>query len=152
MTPSREVIAAAQAAQRRWGVPAAISIGQYALESAWGTHMPAGSNNPFGIKARAREPAVSCRTREVVNGRSIFPLCRFAIFPTIAAAFDAHARLLATAPAYAKARRYTHGGGEQDEAFADALTGIYATAPDYGSALRAVMRGGDLYRYDVAPG
>ena len=38
-TPPMEVITAAQASQRKWHVPAAVTIAQWALESGWGrTH------------------------------------------------------------------------------------------------------------------
>ena len=50
-TPPDAVIRAAQASQTRWGIPASVTLAQWALESAWGSRMPPGSNNPFGIKA-----------------------------------------------------------------------------------------------------
>lgn len=146
MQPPAEVIAAAQAAQRRWGVPAAISIAQWALESGWGRHMPPGSSNPFGIKARAGEPAVTVPTREYRHGRWVVEQAAFRKFGSIAEAFDAHARLLATAGAYAAARQYVH----DDDAYADALQGHYATDPHYGALLRAIIRGANLKQYDVA--
>ena len=43
------IIAAAQAAQHKWQVPASVSLAQWIIESGWGAHEPAGSNNPIGI-------------------------------------------------------------------------------------------------------
>lgn len=143
-----EIIAAAQEAQRKYGVPAAVSIGQWALESGWGEHMPPQSNNPFGIKALTGEPFVTAQTVEYTRGvKHILPQ-NFRKFASMAEAFDAHAKLLATAGAYAAARQYEHPG--QDNQFADALQGHYATDPHYGALLRAVIKGGNLTQYDVA--
>ena len=63
-TPPPDIIAAAREAQRKWKIPASISLAQWALESGWGRHMPPGSNNPFGMKARPGDPFVTVRTRE----------------------------------------------------------------------------------------
>ena len=61
----RDVIEAAQASERKHGIPASVSLAQFALESAWGKKMPPDSHNPFGIKAVQGQPAVTVRTREV---------------------------------------------------------------------------------------
>lgn len=130
------VIPAAQASERKWGIPASVQLGQYGLESSWGKRMPKGSNNPFGIKARAGEPFVVARTREVDKaGRSYYINEKFRKFASIEEAFDAHGRLLATAKVYAKARAHL----DDPDAFADALTGTYATDPNYGRSLKSVM-------------
>jgi flagellum-specific peptidoglycan hydrolase FlgJ len=140
------VIAAAQAADRKWGIPASVTIAQWALESAWGSHMPAGSNNPFGIKATGLQAFVSAPTREVIGGKSITINAKFRRFADLVEAFDEHGRLLAQGGAYALAR-----GFEQDDAkFANALTGHYATDPHYGSLLNAIMSGANLAQYDIA--
>lgn len=131
-----EVMAAACASEARWGVPAPVTLAQWALESAWGTRMPPDSNNPFGIKARPGEPAVTCATEEVTNGVAHRVVQDFRAFPTIEAAFDAHGRLLATCLPYREAM----AAAPDPERFARALTGRYATAPDYGEKLVALMR------------
>ena len=105
--------------------------------------MPAGSNNPFGIKARAGDPSVTIPTHEVVNGKRILVNAAFRKFKDLTEAFDAHGQLLATAGAYAGARAHA---GDPDK-FADALTGHYATDPNYGTLLKSIMRGGNFYRY-----
>lgn len=140
-----EIITAAQSSQAKWGIPASISIAQWAVESARGTRMPPGSNNPFGIKARAGEPSVGARTREVINGQTVYINDGFRKFASIAEAFDEHGKFLATRSPYANARKVLPDAN----AFADALTGVYATDPHYGAALKAIMRGANLYQYDV---
>jgi hypothetical protein len=141
-----EVINAAIASQRRWSVPASITISQWAVESAWGAAMPPASNNPFGIKAASGEPAVESPTREVVNGASVTVLAKFRQFDSLSEAFDLHGRLLATAPPYAPAMKQK----DNPDAFADALTGVYATDPQYGMTLKWVMRNYGLDSYDRA--
>ncbi len=138
------VIAASQASQRTWKIPAAVTLAQWALESNWGKAMPSGSNNPFGIKATAGEPYVEAHTREVIDGKDVTIVAKFRKFASIDDAFDQHGRLLATASPYAHARTLT---GNPD-AFADALTGVYATDPNYGTALKRIMKTYNLYQYD----
>lgn len=133
-TPSQQAMAAAQASEKKYGIPAGVTYAQWALESSHGTRMPAGSNNPFGIKARAGQPYVEAMTTEVIAGHAQRVMARFAKYASLADAFDAHAKLLATSPAYARARGQGTAGG-----FADALTGVYATDPNYGAKLRAIM-------------
>jgi len=64
-----EIISAAQTAQAAYGVPASVTLAQWALESDYGQHMPQGSNNPFGIKAKPGQDSVMARPSEYVGGR-----------------------------------------------------------------------------------
>ena len=139
-----DIIAAAKASQAKWKIPASISIAQWAVESGYGRHMPAGSNNPFGIKARAGEPSVGARTREVLGGKDVYITDGFRKFDSIADAFDKHGEFLATRRPYANARTKL----PDPDAFADALTGVYATDPHYGSVLKGLMRSANLYQYN----
>jgi flagellum-specific peptidoglycan hydrolase FlgJ len=140
----RDVITAAQAAQRKWGVPASVTIAQWAVESGYGAHVPSGSNNPFGFKARPGQPAVSAMTAEAIGGRTIHLPQPFRKFASLAEAFDLHGQLLHDGRAYRHAMMLA---GSAD-AFANALTGVYATDPHYGRSLTALMKALDLYQYD----
>jgi len=140
------IIDAAKASQAKWGIPASISIAQWAVESGYGRHMPAGSNNPFGIKARAGEPSVGARTREVLGGKTVYITDGFRKFDSIAEAFDKHGEFLATRTPYANARTKL----PDPDAFADALTGVYATDPNYGAVLKGLMRSANLYQHNDA--
>jgi flagellum-specific peptidoglycan hydrolase FlgJ len=139
-----DVIAAAQAAHEKWNIPASITLAQWALESGYGRSMPAGSNNPFGIKAAAGQPFVEASTREVIDGQSVTIVAKFRKFNSMSDAFDQHGQLLATGRPYAAARTHL----DDPDAFADALTGVYATDPNYGTALKRLMKSNDLYQYD----
>ncbi len=137
------VIEAAEASQTRWSVPAPVTLAQWVVESAWGAAMPPGSNNPFGIKAVANQPAVESETHEVVNGETITVTVKFRAFSSVTEAFDEHGRLLATSSSYSGAMQQK----QNPEAFADALTGVYATDPEYGLKLKWVMQNYNLGVY-----
>ncbi|PRH05441.1 mannosyl-glycoprotein endo-beta-N-acetylglucosamidase [Burkholderia multivorans] len=130
-----DAMAAARQSQAKTGVPWLVTFAQWALESGFGKKMPAGSNNPFGIKAKAGQPYVEAMTNEFINGKMTRVTQRFAKFDSLADAFEQHAKLLANGRPYAKARKH------KDDAFsfADALTGVYATDPQYGAKLKSIM-------------
>ena len=151
--PSNENAASlAKASEAKYGVPAAVTLAQYQLESKSGKKMPVGSNNPFGIKASKSDIAsghfVEAMTTEVINGVEIRLLQKFKKFDSLADAFDAHAKLLATSKYYAKARA---NAGDKN-AYADALTGVYATDPEYGAKLKKLMRPGNAIDRSLMPG
>jgi hypothetical protein len=139
-----EVIDAAVASRKKWKVPASITIAQWAVESAWGASMPPGSNNPFGIKALANEPAVESPTREVFDGKSVVISAKFRKFDSLSEAFDLHGRLLANGAPYKSAMQLA----DNPLAFADALTGVYATDPEYGATLKWVITNYGWTQYD----
>ena len=144
-TYSPEAIAAAQGGQAAYGTPASICLAQFDLESDCANRMPAGSNNPFGIKAWGNQPFVVSRTTEFLGGRYVVVSAKFRKFATLADAFMAHAALLGTSGYYARARECL----PDVDAFADALTGVYATDPDYGTDLKKIMVRDNLYQYDT---
>lgn len=139
-----EVIEAAKESRRHWGVPAAITLAQWIVESAWGSAMPPDSNNPFGIKALEGQPAVESATWEVIDGKSITVQARFRRFASLTDAFEAHGRLLSTGSPYKAAMAVA----ADPDRFADALTGVYATDPQYGTTLKWVMDNYKLKQYD----
>lgn len=139
------LITAAQAAQKKWSVPASITLAQWALESGFGRHMPTGSNNPFGIKASQGHPFVYAKTHEVYGGRSVVITAKFRKFVSIAEAFDYHAELLDTHAVY----RHAMSMKANPDEFAEALTGVYATDPHYGASLISMMHAHNLYQYNI---
>lgn len=132
-------VEAARAAQEKYGVPASVQLAQYGLESDFGrSGLAQRSNNPFGIHAAPGQDFVWGYDSDAKGNRA---RTKFRKFSSLAEAFESHARLLATSPAYAEARKHTG----DPMAFADALTGRYASDPQYGAKLKAMMRGADLY-------
>ncbi|WP_333986133.1 glycoside hydrolase family 73 protein [Burkholderia orbicola] len=132
-----DAIAASRESEARSGIPALVTFAQWAQESGWGRKM-SGKNNPFGIKARKGEAGTDVVTHEVIGGKRVKMVQRFADYDSLADAFSAHARLLANGKPYANARAHR----DDPFAFADALTGVYATDPKYGSKLKRIM--GDM--------
>ena len=139
-----EIIEAAKASLRRWGIPASITLAQWIVESAWGAAMPPDSNNPFGIKALEGQPAVESETREVIDGKVLTVTARFRRFASVSEAFELHGKLLSTGSPYRAAREVVN----DPDRFADALTGVYATDPQYGTTLKWVMDNYRLKQYD----
>lgn len=140
------VIVAAQASQRKWDIPTSVTLAQWALESNYGKSMPSGSNNPFGIKAKPGQASVEAQTKEETGGKMISTKAPFRKFASLDEAFEEHARLLATAGSYAKAR----ANRKDPDKFAASLTGVYATDSRYGEKLKKIMSVNDLYQFDVA--
>lgn len=138
-----DVIAPAQAAHLKFGIPASVTLAQWALESNYGRAMPPDSNNPFGIKAYDGQPFIECMTHEVIHGITKRVRANFAKFPDLAAAFVAHGRIFYNG-------HYKMALNELPNAdkFAEALTGVYATDPHYGLKLIGLMKKYNLYQYD----
>src|SRR5579862_1129319 len=91
-----ELISCAQATQKKWQIPASLSLSACGVESAFFTKMP-GPNAGFGMKAvpGSSQPQSSASTREVApSGVTYTIVAGFRIFDTKADAFDAYGRLL----------------------------------------------------------
>lgn len=146
--PSPEAIAAAQAKQRRWGVPASVSLAQFAIEGHWGDGMPKDSNNPFGIKAVPGYPSVRAWTHEYEGGKVVRVQKDFRKYASLEDAWEGRSKMLATSKYYAAARPYLH----DPDAFVDAIAGTYAPGnPTYAKTLKGIMKSNHLYQYDTPP-
>jgi len=143
----RSMVASAQVTERKYGVLASVTLAQCILESGWGkSQLARRCNNYFGIKALPGEPYEQFTTREVVAGRSVNELARFAKYPSAIESFEAHARLLSTH--YPAAMRY----GSDPRAFCLALEQEgYATEPEYSALLYRLIEQLDLVQYDAVP-
>lgn len=148
----RDAVPAAQQSQRAYGVPASVTLAQAILESGWGASaLTRKANNYFGIKAAANadpDSYAEFETTEFVDGRETRVMARFARYPSPAASFEAHARLLAFAPRYMPAM-----ARERDPlGFAEQLQACgYSTNPSYAGELKKLMAEYDLTQYDVYP-
>jgi len=147
-TPARqrafvdEMLPHATAAARELGVDARAIVAQAALETGWGTSLPAdaggGSNNYFGIKtggikagASWQGASVASETTEFVAGQAGTERARFRAYGSLAENVADYVRVLRE-PRYAEAL----GTGADVRAFANALQrGGYATDPEYANKL-----------------
>lgn len=145
----------AQASEVRTQVPWLVTLGQAALESAWGKQTC--GNNMFGIKATSGVPEAQrklCTTREVHTTDSVrYPevisvTARsdgkfdyvvkdwFRSFDSPTDSFEAHGKVL-------QATRYIKAFDHTDDPYAfarEVAAGGYATAPNYALALTGVMK------------
>jgi len=141
-----EVAPWAMAAQRRYGVPASVTIAQAIDESGWGRSVLATrDHNLFGIKGAGPAGTDLVPTREYQAGQLVSQASSFRVYNNIAESVDDHGKLLATSQYY----RQAMGERRDPNAFAAALTGVYATDPEYGTKLVSLMQRYDLYRYDT---
>lgn len=152
MAALKAVVPAAQASQRKYGVPASISLAQWIFESSWGTSKLAlTTHNYFGIKAEhLGNPAtyVEFVTHEYVNGKLALKPAKFEKYFDAADSFDDHGHLLASALRYRPAMAVA----ALPNIFAFWLQKAgYSTAPDYSLKLIGAMRDYSLYQYDAPP-
>jgi flagellar protein FlgJ len=117
-------------------------VAQAALETGWGTHLPAdgqgGSHNYFGIKAGSgwKGASVAADTTEYSAGVAGNERARFRAYGSVAENVADYVHVLRDNPRYAAAL----GTGADVGAFANALQrGGYATDPDYASKLLSVV-------------
>ena len=135
------------AAQRKYGVPASVTIAQAIDESGWGNStLATRDHNLFGIKGTGPAGTTALPTQEYQAGQLVTSTHSFRVYHSTAESIDDHGKLLATSGYY----RRSMADRRNPNAFAQSLTGIYATDPSYGSKLISLMQQYNLYRYDVA--
>ena len=140
-----QVAPGAIAAQRRYGIPAAVTIAQAIDESGWGqSELATQDHNLFGIKGSGPAGTDVYSTSEYENGQWVTVDAGFRVYHNIAESIADHSELLATGGAYQRAM----ADRDVPDAFANDLTGVYATDPNYGTNLIALMRLYNLYQYD----
>ena len=142
-----QVAPGALAAQRQYGIPAAVTIAQAIDESGWGqSQLAAQDHNLFGIKGTGPAGSVERPTQEYQNGQQVSVVAPFRVYGNVAQSIGDHTLLLATGSAY----QHAMADRRSPDAFANDLTGVYATDPNYGANLITIMRQYNLYRYDAA--
>ncbi len=142
----QEVAPGAIAAQRAYGVPAAVTIAQAIDESGWGqSQLAAQDNNLFGIKGSGPAGSVMLPTQEFENGAWVTISAPFRAYSSVAQSVNDHSLLLATGSSYKQAM----ADRADPDVFANHLTGVYATDPNYGTSLISIMRLYNLYRFDA---
>ena len=133
-----QACAAAVASEKSTGCPAELTIPQWVVESRWGLNMPAGSNNPFGIKARPGDPFVTSMTTEYIHGTATQMPQNFHKYNSIADAFNAHGLLIATGKPY-QAAFAAYEANHDPIALIHGVATRYATSPTYGALLIQIL-------------
>lgn len=138
---AEKLVPAAQAAQRKWKVPASVLVAQALVESRWGKSAPARErNNVFGVPKR--------KPRHYAEHLGVYELKRsFRAFASIEACFLAHARLIATSEAYLPAMK----NASDPNFLIDLRDCGYSEDEDYPSKLWKWIKLFDLTQYDLKP-
>ena len=135
---------AAEEQEKKYGIPAAITIGQAILESGYGRHIPTDiktgerSNNFFGIKARKDQQAVNSWTHEYDKNKNLVRVIQpFAVYDNINDSIERHSELLkndrykklfssADPEKWAQGLQDAGYGGKDNKTYADALIKSHA--------------------------
>jgi flagellum-specific peptidoglycan hydrolase FlgJ len=142
---NKEFIRAAIAAASRSTYPAGITVAQAALESAWGSsQLSQKANNYFGVKAHGEAEAIELLTTEVVNGKTVKVLARFAAYPNMAACFADRDRIINQLACYQDAR----ANASDPELFTRCVARHWATDPKYAEKLLKIYRDNKLDALD----
>lgn len=147
----KEVAPAAQREQRKYHIPASITIAQAGLESNWGrSRLAAKYNNLFGIKANTEQHRVLMYTSENVNGKEIKVKQYFQTYHSWADSISAHTKLIVngTADNHDRFKAVTEAKNYRDAALA-LQRGGYATDPNYASKLIYAIKKFNLNKYDL---
>lgn len=128
------------------GVPASVTLAQAILESGWGrSGLTRKAFNFFGIKGTGPAGSLTVRTREVVNGRSIYINAPFKAYHNAAESFVDHGKMLRRLSRYAPCFRYRNDPAQ----FCRELQRAgYATDPKYATTLIGIINQYGLARFD----
>lgn len=143
----------AQRTQKKYRVPASVSIAQAIQESGWGSStLTANDKNYFGIKCFGGDPgpiADTCRTYKTAEynskGQRYYTDSQFRVYGKKLGSFRDHARFLVENPRYAKA--FTKPAKANRFARKIHQAG-YATDPNYANTLISLMRSYKLYKFN----
>lgn len=124
---------AAIESERRFGVPAAITLAQASLESDWAAK-PIGGFNIFGIKGNGPGGSVMRETREVVQGKDVYIKDSFARFNNYYEAVSEHGKHYNNGK-YDRALNDFAQDGDAEH-FVDTIAPTYATDPNYAWAIK----------------
>lgn len=116
----------------------AVVAAQWAIESGWGAK-ESGKNNFFGIKARPGQPGTVRRTREVINGRTVYTNDKFADYNTLEEGIAARVAFTKQNKRYERSGYFS--ARTPYEAAQALQRGGYATDPNYANSLAAVIKG-----------
>ena len=154
-----KAIAPAQASERLTGVPASITMAQAILESGWGKHHIGSAHNYFGVKAQTvlgkvtygsvATGYVNVKTKEHLGGKDITISDNFRSYKSIQDSFVDHGNFLRGNHRYLTILTAYANDGDAD-AFARGLQKAgYATDPHYAELLIKIMKGRNLYQYNL---
>ena len=144
-----EFACAAIVAEKRYGVPAEVTVAQAVLETGWGKSR-IGLHNVFGIKfVPTRHPGKVSKvlTVEYIGGQAKPMRCEFAEFSCLADAFADHGLLISGGATktnlYAKNFRSFQQHNSIDK-FVRGMAVHYATDPRYADKVLSIAKRDDV--------
>jgi flagellum-specific peptidoglycan hydrolase FlgJ len=128
------------------GIPASVTLAQALIESNRGkSGLTQKALNFFGIKGRGPAGSVQMRTREVVNGRSVYVMADFRAYRNAMESFIDHGQFFLRNKRYATALKHLNDG---KRFAAEIHKAGYATDPNYTKTLHRVIDQYGLLRFD----
>lgn len=146
----KQIAPAAKREQKKYHIPASITIAQAGTESDWGRSKLAYKyNNLFGIKANSKKNRVRMYTTENINGKNKQVKQYFQVYNSWAASIRAHTLLIVngTADNHKRFRGVQRAKNYQQAAYELQKNG-YATDPDYANKLIYAIKKFHLDKYD----
>lgn len=127
----------AEAAEKKYGVPAAVTLAQAALESGWGKH-GIGGYNIFGIKGTGPAGTKAIPTQEWEHGRYVTITANFALYHDYDEAVELHGKLFHNG--YYKKAINAYKSDPSPFTFVKNIQGIYATDPQYSQKITSIIK------------
>lgn len=130
------LLPAAIESEKKYGVPAELTLAQAALESGWAAS-PIGGYNIFGIKGTGPAGKTSVNTKEFYDGKWVSVKDGFAKYNNFAEAMERHGKLFHNG--YYDKAVDQFAKDRNTYAFIDNIQGIYATDPRYSQKIKSII-------------
>lgn len=130
------LLPAAIESEKKYGVPAELTLAQAALESGWAAS-PIGGYNIFGIKGTGPAGKTSVSTKEFYDGKWVNVKDGFAKYHNFAEAMERHGKLFHNGYYDKAVNQFARD--RNTYAFIDNIQGIYATDPRYSQKIKAII-------------
>lgn len=130
------LLPAAIESEKKFGVPAELTLAQAALESGWAAS-PIGGYNIFGIKGSGPAGKTSVNTKEFYDGKWVNVRDGFAKYHNFAEAVERHGKLFHNGYYDKAVEQFAQD--RSTAAFIDNIQGIYATDPRYSQKINAII-------------
>ncbi len=137
------LLPAALESQKKYGVPASVTLAQAALESGW-AKSPIGGYNIFGIKGSGPAGTVRVPTKEYIKEKYVTINDNFAKYNNFYEAVMKHGQVFQGNYKGYKNGLSIYEKTKNDYAFIDAVGSTYATDPQYKQSIKKIMQDYDL--------
>lgn len=130
------LLPAAIESERKYGVPAEVTLAQAALESGW-ARSPIGGFNIFGIKGKGPAGSTQVGTSEYYDGKWVKIQDKFALYNNFYEAVTKHGELFHNGYYDKAVEQYAKD--KNVDGFIRNIQGIYATDPGYAGKIKGLI-------------